>query len=728
MTRGVVRAVFFDLGGTLVSPNDRWAPGARRALAALRAAGVRLGILSNTGDLRREELLARLPADFDFAAFDAESIVLSSETDPRLEKPDERIFLLAVERSGQRAEECLYCSESCAEVSAARRAGLRASRIRQPSGPDFASLVHWLAAPAHAVAAAAQPAARYRGVLEILDAAIGGPGANIGFHGAFWRGLSRDQFVVRKVYGRQLLVVGDGASSLLMHALKGIGLFGADLPQPPPEARYSRMPVGFPPVPDEQVAFVERWIDDGCPDDAPEGGPPADDSGQPGETGPPPDKPPAAELRWRPTGAPVASSRTDDIWFVSPEEGWAANSNGQIIHTADGGRHWDVQLHDPEVYFRCLGFATPLRGWAGTLEPGKTLFETADGGRNWSLVANLPALAPPAICGLSVVDELVAYAAGTNYPHRPPRMMKTLDGGRAWIAWDMRPWADILIDTYFTDPLRGWVVGGKTDQPRPTRQNVRPVVLRTEDGGRTWENRVADLKLELPLGEWGWKIQFLDDQNGFVSLENFQAGAILRTDDGGRSWRRLPINDPQANANLEGVGFVDADHGWVGGWGDAAFERRSSSETLDGGLTWRDANEIGRAINRFRFFGRPVAVGYASGETVYKYSAEPPPPVAALAARQKVGRCFADLAPLEAQGEARVSIHVPPGVRKLTVRVWDRFGERVATPMEEDRPAAGERTIVWRRRDDAGKRLPAGIFIWRVTVDAWSESRLVRIT
>jgi photosystem II stability/assembly factor-like uncharacterized protein len=57
----------------------------------------------------------------------------------------------------------------------------------------------------------------------------------------------------------------------------------------------------------------------------------------------------------------------------------------------------------------------------------------------------------------------------------------------------MRPWADILIDTYFTSPDHGWVVGGKTAQPVPTRNNVKPVVLFTEDGGETWVNCVADI-------------------------------------------------------------------------------------------------------------------------------------------------------------------------------------------------------------------------------------------
>jgi photosystem II stability/assembly factor-like uncharacterized protein len=549
---------------------------------------------------------------------------------------------------------------------------------------------------------------RYERVMQILDEAIGGPNTNIGVHGAFWRGLTRDQFVTKEIFNRDLVVVGNGAASNLVKALKGEAPFGADLPDPPPGAQFSRMPAGLSPVSGADIVFIQTWIDDGCPED--------------------PFTPGHSTLRWRPTNAPLASSRTDDIWFLDPQVGWAVNSNGQIVRTTDGGEAWVEQLHDPEVYFRCMGFASASRGWAGTLTSGKTLFETHDGGHTWTRVTNLPPLAPPAICGLSVVNEAVAFASGTNFPNRPPRMMKTLDGGLTWTAWEMRPWADILIDTYFTSPDRGWVVGGKTDQPVPTRSNVKPVVLFTEDGGQTWVNRVANLHNAFPAGEWGWKIQFLNAQVGFVSLENFNQGAILKTTDGGLTWTRSVVNDPQQNANLEGVGFVDEHHGWVGGWGDANFQRRSSSETVDGGLTWRDANEIGKAINRFRFFGNPVTVGYASGETVYKYSSEPvPAPVAALAVAPRRGRVFADLEPLEAVGQPSISIAVPAQASRLTVRIWDRFGEQVRTLIDEGHPSSGSRTLVWDRTDDAGQPLPPGYFIWRVTVDETSESRLVQV-
>src|SRR5215207_3635896 len=271
-----------------------------------------------------------------------------------------------------------------------------------------------------------------------------------------------------------------------------------------------------------------------------------------------------AKLQWHPTCAPRAETgggRTDDIWFADPQIGWAVpNGTGQIIKTTDGGASWIPQRlpEGTNVYWRCLGFAkpqngsTPQRGWAGTVGAvtnRRRLYETTDG-ETWQLIdARLPANAPSAICGLSVVNEQVVYASGTNLPNRPAAMVKTIDGGATWSGWSMAAHASLLVDTYFTTPERGWVVGGQatvvpdTNDPCELRSDVKPVVLFTADGGVTWENRVADLTF--PLGEWGWKIQFLNDQVGFVALENCTDGAILTTTDGGLTWQRLPVNDPQ---------------------------------------------------------------------------------------------------------------------------------------------------------------------------------------
>lgn len=99
---------------------------------------------------------------------------------------------------------------------------------------------------------------RFDHVKEILDAAVGGK--NIHAHGPFWRGLSRDGFVAKVVFGEQLLVVGDAASSNLVKALRGLPPFdGSD---------YPRMPAGMDPVPEPDIRFIEAWINEGCLEDA----------------------------------------------------------------------------------------------------------------------------------------------------------------------------------------------------------------------------------------------------------------------------------------------------------------------------------------------------------------------------------------------------------------------------------------------------------------------------
>ncbi|QDV81758.1 ferritin-like domain-containing protein [Stieleria magnilauensis] len=546
---------------------------------------------------------------------------------------------------------------------------------------------------------------RFDRVIEILDESIGGPGETIGVHGAFWRNKTRDEFVGLSVRGLELIDLNNGAGSNLIKALRGEAPFGADLPNPPSGARFSRMPAGFDPVPEVGIEFIQQWIDDGCPEDAVEERP---------------------KMAWRRTNAPDASSRTDDIWFVDPQRGWAANSNGKIIFTSDGGDSWGEQLSDPTVYFRCLGFVDDKTGWAGTLTAGKRLFHTTDGGANWAEATNLPGNQPSAICGISVVNKDVVYASGTNFPNRPTGVYKTTNGGANWTAINMEAWSDMLIDCFFIDENIGWVVGGKIDPSEPqVRGNSFPVVLKTTDGGATWENKLASIADDLVKGEWGWKIQFIDEQIGFVSLEAFDVGAILKTTDGGETWERLPINDPQQNANLEGVGFIDENVGWVGGWGDRDFERQSSSATTDGGKTWRDANEIGRAINRFRFFGNPVTVGYSSGVTVYKYEAIDTSRAAARAFTSSRRVMPAAVLSRAAQGE---SIHIPvtsPAPNQTaTLRIWDRFGDEVITI---ENIACDSTTVAWNLEDSHGNRVRPGYFILRLTCGNQSESSLLRL-
>ena len=472
-----------------------------------------------------------------------------------------------------------------------------------------------------------------------------------------------------------------------------------------------RMPPGG--WPDEKIDCFKSWIDAGLPE---------------GEALP--------ELMWRPTTAGRAR-RYDDVFFITRDIGWAVNSNAEVIHTRDAGASWTTQtvlqdVDDRPIYPRCIQFANETRGFLGTVSDAMRLYTTSDGGQTWEPQPNLPAAAPVKVCGLTVVNDNVVYATGTNDPRDLAAIMKTVDGGVSWIASSLEEHASILIDNHFFDEQKGLVVGGYTDVPRASRSrdDVQPVILLTEDGGETWVNLLKNFTSQYPKGEWGWKIFVVSNEVIYVSLENFHAGAIAKTEDGGKTWRRLPINDAQGNANLEGVGFISEAVGWVGGWGDDRFEGGFTSATEDGGETWRDANEVGRFINRFRFFGAPVDLGYASGDTIYKYSAEPALTDDAMAALMTSGP-----APMlrGSSDPARVGLPfpirftVPTGANRLRLHIWNQFANFVCTLVAEENPVAGERQVRWDGTDADGMPVASGVFIYRLQIDEQIESRVIRV-
>lgn len=138
----VALAVFFDLGDTLVSEGE-WRPGAQTCVAKLRDNGVRLGVLSNTGSLSRDELKQYLPGGFDFGQFDSSLVLLSSEVG--VEKPKPAIFLRAIEAARLSPWDCVYVSENLAETWAAQWTGMQACRV-QLFPDDFDTLADLLSA------------------------------------------------------------------------------------------------------------------------------------------------------------------------------------------------------------------------------------------------------------------------------------------------------------------------------------------------------------------------------------------------------------------------------------------------------------------------------------------------------------------------------------------------------------------------------------------------------
>src|SRR5205823_2469990 len=98
-------------------------------------------------------------------------------------------------------------------------------------------------------------------------------------------------------------------------------------------------------------------------------------------------------------GSPPGTARHDDVYFLDHNTGWSVRANGMIHKTTDGGTNWQLKLTKTGTHFRCIGFASPTRGFAGNLGVGSydsavtdinVLYRTLDGGDTWK---NVPGFA-----------------------------------------------------------------------------------------------------------------------------------------------------------------------------------------------------------------------------------------------------------------------------------------------------------------------------------------------
>jgi photosystem II stability/assembly factor-like uncharacterized protein len=53
-----------------------------------------------------------------------------------------------------------------------------------------------------------------------------------------------------------------------------------------------------------------------------------------------------------------------DVKFVNAVEGWAAGSEGTLLHTTDAGRHWAAESSGTSHLIQRLFFVDQNHGWA----------------------------------------------------------------------------------------------------------------------------------------------------------------------------------------------------------------------------------------------------------------------------------------------------------------------------------------------------------------------------
>ena len=134
---------------------------------------------------------------------------------------------------------------------------------------------------------------------------------------------------------------------------------------------------------------------------------------------------------------------------------------------------------------------------------------------------------------------------------------KTTDGGNTWATTNL-PISIPLKKIQFTDNQTGYMIGG---------DDTFGVLLKTTDGGQNWSVKKLNA-FECPYGMF-----FLNNSTGFITGKNL----FIKTTDGGQTWTSMKSN---AFRMFQDINFKNNIEGYVTSTNGVYFK------TMNGGVSW----------------------------------------------------------------------------------------------------------------------------------------------
>lgn len=222
------------------------------------------------------------------------------------------------------------------------------------------------------------------------------------------------------------------------------------------------------------------------------------------------------------------------------------------------------------------------------------VLRTVDGGATWERIT-VPGAATDSLQFRDVhaVNAAVAYLLAAG-PGSRSRIYKTTDGGGSWQLQFTNADSSAFYDCFaFWDASHGLVFSDAV---------AGHFVIRvTTDGGARWTPVPAGVLPPAQPGEGafaasGTCVVTLGTNEAWVGTGAADTARVLRTHDGGRSWEVAAT--PIAGGRTSGIAalaFRDALHGMALGGDVAGADARTDNVavTVDGGRTWRGGGRPG---------------------------------------------------------------------------------------------------------------------------------------
>jgi photosystem II stability/assembly factor-like uncharacterized protein len=258
--------------------------------------------------------------------------------------------------------------------------------------------------------------------------------------------------------------------------------------------------------------------------------------------------------------------------------GNAEKGLAQIYRTSDGGKNWTLEFAPKTtgVFFDSIAFWDRKRGivLSDPVDGHFVLYRTNDGGTTWTQIP--PEKLPSALKGdgsFAASNSCIALQGEKNIwfvtgGASVARVIRSNDGGDTWDVAEtpVRPpnASSGLFSIAFRDAKYGVAVGGDYTKPNAS---PRPTIIRTKDGGRTWEAFGGPAE---PMSLFFSSVAFVPEQPVFAPKP-----ILLVAGPGGAASVTIP--GLSSHANFNAVAIPDQRTAWAVG-PDGFVARRDLSQ------------------------------------------------------------------------------------------------------------------------------------------------------
>jgi photosystem II stability/assembly factor-like uncharacterized protein len=429
---------------------------------------------------------------------------------------------------------------------------------------------------------------------------------------------------------------------------------------------------------------------------------------------------------------PIGSTGLNSISFADSLHGWGVGDYSTIYRTNDGGQTWTqeyvgftkskenfdivdgnlvifagrssiLKSRNAQYPFQSIPLVHPagktgiltkidfidsLKAWAvfTNNEHDYDILKSEDGGVSWQLQKE----DVPRLYDLQMFDENRGW-----FCSRSDGIYRTIDGGENWVR-QLTPEAPQVECLFFLDSLTGWA--GADDS-----------LYYTVDGGKNWVKKSPGIPFYVE------DIFFSNPQTGFVAGYISGKGILLKTGDGGSSW----AVDSSLN-NLTGpFEYIEFDPVYE----QLGFLVSESKMffTEDWGTNWTEIpRPVSSNLTKVKLTSDNKLVLLASPAAIV--TTDFPVPTHIQSAGSKIKNIMlAQNYPNPFNSETAIRFHLPAGASQaglsafsqVEINIYNLLGQKVRT-LANRQMFAGEHTVKWDGRDDAGREVASGIYIYRL--------------